>query len=288
MNTDIGFDKTYVISLKSRQARRDTIKQTLNGIDYEFVDAINGKNLKIRKLIKDGILNTEYYDPGGTCNRSIIGCSLSHIKTWKKFLKSGLDTCLILEDDIFLTKEIVRSQMDVEYGKPRNEYQMILDEINSLDTWDVIFLGKKTEDVDGERITDNLIKPIFGTSRYGAHAYIINKNSVKKLLDSYVPITYAVDVFMDETLSNLDIVSVKKSFIRQRGDLVEDELLLNPQPKNTPDSDTFWNLLYKGKLTTCSVDDIVESIEFSNYKKSSNHLKVGDQPMVSMKLRTYG
>jgi len=164
---------------------------------------------------------------------------------------------------------------------------MGMTDLNS-DTWDVIFLGKKTEDVDGERITDNLIKPIFGTSRYGAHAYIINKNSVKKLLDSYVPITYAVDVFMDETLSNLDIVSVKKSFIRQRGDLVEDELLLNPQPKNTPDSDTFWNLLYKGKLTTCSVDDIVESIEFSNYKKSSNHLKVGNQPMVSMKLRTYG
>ena len=147
MSTNIGFDKTYVINLKSRQKRRDEMEKTLRGLDYEVVDAIDGQKLKVRKLIKDGLLNTEYYDPNGVLTRNIIGCSLSHIKAWKKFLKSGLDTCLILEDDIFLTREIVRNQMDPEFGKPRIEFQTLLDEINSLDEWDVIFLGKKTQEI---------------------------------------------------------------------------------------------------------------------------------------------
>ena len=288
MSTNIGFDKTYVINLKSRQKRRDKMKKTLQGLDYEIVDAIDGQKLKVRKLIKDGLLNTEYYDPSGVLTRNIIGCSLSHIKVWKKFLKSGLDTCLILEDDIFLTREIVRHTADPEFGKPRIEFQILLDEINSLDEWDVIFLGKKIQEVPGKKVTENLVIPEFGVSRYGAHAYVINKNSVKKLLKNYIPISYAVDIFMEEEISNLKVFSVSRSFIRQYGDLVDERHHINPLKNDSPDSDTFWNLLDNSKLTTCAVDDIVESVKFTNYSKDSNFKKIKDEYIVTMKLRTYG
>jgi glycosyl transferase family 25 len=288
MSTDIGFDKTYVINLKSRQERRDKMKKTLQGLDYEIVDAIDGQKLKVRKLIKDGLLNTEYYDPNGVLTRNIIGCSLSHIKVWKKFLKSGLDTCLILEDDIFLTREIVRHTADPEFGKPRIEFQILLDEINSLDEWDVVFLGKKTQEVPGKKVTENLVIPEFGITRYGAHAYVINKNSVKKILKNYIPISYGVDIFLEDEISNLKVFSVSRSFIRQYGDLIDDANENNLIETNSPDSDTFWNLLNNGKLTTCAVDDIVESVEFINYPKSSNFKKFGDKYVVMMKLRTYG
>jgi len=287
MSTDIGFDKTYVINLKSRQERRDKMEKTLRGLDYEIVDAIDGQKLKVRKLIKDGLLNTEYYDPNGVLTRNIIGCSLSHIKAWKKFLKSGLDTCLILEDDIFLTREIVRNQMDPEFGNPRIEFQTLLDEINSLNDWDVVFLGKKTQEVPGEKVTENLVIPKFGVSRYGAHAYVINKNSVKKLLDKYVPISYAVDIFLEEEISKLKVFSVSRSFIRQYGDLIDELNLSSPIEKNNPDSDTFWNLLDNRKLTTCAVDDIVESVKFTDYPKDSNFKKIEESYIVTMKLRTY-
>jgi len=287
MSTDIGFDKTYVINLKSRQERRDKMEKTLRGLDYEIVDAIDGQKLKVRKLIKDGLLNTEYYDPNGVLTRNIIGCSLSHIKAWKKFLKSGLDTCLILEDDIFLTREIVRNQMDPEFGNPRIEFQTLLDEINSLNDWDVVFLGKKTQEVPGEKVTENLVIPKFGVSRYGAHAYVINKNSVKKLLDKYVPISYAVDIFLEEEISKLKVFSVSRSFIRQHGDLIDELNLSSPIEKNNPDSDTFWNLYNENKLTTCAVDDIVESVKFTNYPKDSNFKKIEESYIVTMKLRTY-
>ena len=288
MFTDIGFDKTYVISLKFRQERRDKIEKTLRGLDYEVVDAIDGQKLKVRKLIKDGLLNTEFYDPSGVLTRNIIGCSLSHIKAWKKFLKGGLDTCLILEDDIFITRDIVRNQMDPEFGKPRIEFQTILDEINSLDEWDIVFLGKKTQDVSGKKVTENLVISTFGISRYGAHAYVINKNSVKKLLDTYIPIRYAVDVFMEKEISNLKVFSVSRSWIRQYGDLIDERNLSSPIETNRPDSDTFWNLLNSNKLTTCAVDDIVESVKFTNYSKDSNFKKIKDEYIVTMKLRTYG
>jgi len=288
MNTDIGFSRTYVISLKSRQERRDEMEKTLRGLDYEVVDAINGQRLKVRKLIQDGLLNKEYYDPNGVLTRNIIGCSLSHIKVWKKFLKSGLDTCLILEDDIFLTREVVRNPMDSEFGKPRFEFQTILDDINSLDEWDIVFLGKKVLEVSGKKVTENLVIPEFGVTRYGAHAYVINKNSVKKLLDTYVPISYAVDVYMEREISNLKVFSVARSFIRQHGDLIDELNLNSPIEKNNPDSDTFWNLYKESKLTTCAVDDIVESVKFTNYSKDSNFKKIKNEYIVTMKLRTYG
>ena len=288
MSTNIGFDKTYVINLKSRQKRRDEMEKTLRGLDYEVVDAIDGQKLKVRKLIKDGLLNTEYYDPSGVLTRNIIGCSLSHIKVWKKFLKSGLDTCLILEDDIFLTREIVRHTADPEFGKPRIEFQTILDDINSLKEWDIVYLGKKVLEVSGKKVTENLVIPKFGVSRYGAHAYVINKNSVKKSLKNYIPISYAVDIFMEEEVSNLKVFSVSRSFIRQYGDLVDEQHHINPLKNDSHDSDTFWNLLDNSKLTTCAVDDIVESVKFTNYSKDSNFKKIKDEYIVTMKLRTYG
>ncbi len=78
MSTDIGFDKTYVINLKSRQERRDKMEKTLRGIDYEIVDAIDGQKLKVRKLIKDGLLNTEYYDDGTKYSRAKYKDGESH------------------------------------------------------------------------------------------------------------------------------------------------------------------------------------------------------------------
>ena len=41
-NLKLGFDKVYVISLPRRLDRRERVKRVLNGIDFEFVDSIDG------------------------------------------------------------------------------------------------------------------------------------------------------------------------------------------------------------------------------------------------------
>ena len=41
-NLKLGFDKVYVISLPRRLDRRERVNRVLNGIDFEFVDSIDG------------------------------------------------------------------------------------------------------------------------------------------------------------------------------------------------------------------------------------------------------
>ena len=52
-NLKLGFDKVYVISLPRRLDRRERVNRVLNGIDFEFVDSIDGyKDIDIKELIK--------------------------------------------------------------------------------------------------------------------------------------------------------------------------------------------------------------------------------------------
>jgi GR25 family glycosyltransferase involved in LPS biosynthesis len=48
---------TYVISLKGREDRRKTFDDNWKSYDYEYVDAIDGDDLDIKKLIQDGVIN---------------------------------------------------------------------------------------------------------------------------------------------------------------------------------------------------------------------------------------
>ena len=53
-NLKLGFDKVYVISLQKRLDRRDRVKRILNGIDFEFVDGVDGyQDVDINELIRN-------------------------------------------------------------------------------------------------------------------------------------------------------------------------------------------------------------------------------------------
>lgn len=77
--SDIG----YYINLKRDVKRKESIE----------------KNLK-----KFNILNVKRFDGVSNKNPHRGGSKLSHTGVLKEFLKSGLDTCLILEDDINFTE----------------------------------------------------------------------------------------------------------------------------------------------------------------------------------------
>ena len=77
-------DIIYFINLEYRKDRYDHILS-------EF-KKINLNSDKIHKI--DGILNIE---------KGSIGCTLSHCKTLEKFIDSGLDNCIIFEDDFTFT-----------------------------------------------------------------------------------------------------------------------------------------------------------------------------------------
>jgi len=245
--------KTYIISLLNRTDRRNNIVSTMDWLDYTFIDAVPGSDINVSKLIKAGVLNESFYDPAGILNKNIIGCSLSHIKAWTEFKESGESIGLILEDDAVYT--------------PSYELEKLQLDIDKLD-WDVIYLGKHEKYITGMAETKLISRVLYGHGGWGAHAYLINQSSVDKLIAKYQPIKLAVDVFIDHMTDEWNIFTVNQSQFRQAGYNIKDNRvngLVNPKE----DSDTCLNIKH---LTGMIVDEIVESIELSNYSDHKDYI----------------
>lgn len=107
--------KYYVINLKSQPERRSRMAALLDaqGVDYEFFDAVYGKNLSAEEeslCSKDNQVILEF-DNGrkllveDELSASEKGCALSHLKLYQKILDDGVERAVIMEDDLDLTQE---------------------------------------------------------------------------------------------------------------------------------------------------------------------------------------
>ena len=280
--TKLGIDKILTINLPKRKDRRKSFNDKFQTIDFDFVDAVDGSQLDIKKLIKSKKIGDTQFDPQGTTNKYVIGCSLSHLRAWEIFKKSNEETCLIFEDDVYNTKKLIQVTSDLDTNEivanPSQLWNDIWNEIQELD-WDIIYLGKKEQYVNGEDVTNYFCKPFWSSGMFGAHSYLINKKSVKKLIKKYKPIQYAVDVFLDLMIEEMNVFALKDSLFRQDTDIY----LHDKVNMEKVDSDTFHNNEYK--MTKVQVDDSVESVDFINYPNSNEYTDKRWPPLIRLNLR---
>lgn len=95
----------FVISLARSVERRAMVVQQMAhlGIDFEFVDATDGKALSSAELAKvDFELAKEVC--GHALSFGEIGCAMSHIRLYERIVAEGIERCVVLEDDIYLHK----------------------------------------------------------------------------------------------------------------------------------------------------------------------------------------
>ena len=102
---------------------------------------------------------------------------LSHINIYNKFLKSDKDYCIIIEDDCRFTTN--------------NFKKLIIKSLNKVPKdWDIILAGYYIDEDYFKSHKDNnsnlrYNKGFLNIKQFtGLHCYIINKNSVKILLDN--------------------------------------------------------------------------------------------------------
>jgi len=282
IKTKLGIDKILTINLPKRKDRRKSFNDKFQTMEFDFVDAVDGSKLDTKKLIKSGKISETHFDPQGSTSKYVIGCSLSHLLAWETFNKSKDETCLIFEDDVYNTKKLVQVTTDLDTNgivvNPSQLWNDIWSEIQELE-WDVIYLGKKQQYVNGEDVTNHFCKPFWGAGMFGAHSYLINKKSVKKLIKRYKPIQYAVDVFLDLMIEDMNVFALKESLFRQDTDIyLHDRVNIDKV-----DSDTFHNNEYK--LTKVQVDDTVESVDFINYPNSDEYTDKRWPPLIRLNLR---
>ena len=178
IKTNLGIDKIYVINLPKRKDRRDEFDDTFGKLIYEYIDGISGDEINVKELVKNKRVSKYFYDPSGSVNKNVIACNLSHLKVWETFLESKEDVCLVFEDDVVFTEEIFLTTTSMETNEavitPTKFWNDMMSQLDTLD-WDIAFLGKKQEYVNGIDKTELFCKPFWASGLFGGHAYMLNK-----------------------------------------------------------------------------------------------------------------
>ena len=159
---------TYIVNLKTSVARKEYMTQLLSkytDLDMHFIEAVDGRVLTEKQRDEAFDMKSCIRRFGKKLNPGEIGCTLSHYKCYREFLKTNEDFVLILEDDISLVGNInpifskeVHDFMSTE--KPR-----IL--LLSGDYW--YWNNKK-------------ITRVF--SAVGSYAYLINRAAISLILQN--------------------------------------------------------------------------------------------------------
>lgn len=167
----------YYINLKKRSDRNDILLKELEflkelnlNIDIKRINAVDKDELDRDKLIEDKYINDNI-----TLKMGQIACILSHKKTWKEFIKSKYDYCIILEDDIKINKEYFKES-----------FSKILDDLNNIE-FDWLYLGRNNLCIPnfykGKEIREHFYQPI--STSYGTHSYILSKQGAEKKIKYY-------------------------------------------------------------------------------------------------------
>jgi GR25 family glycosyltransferase involved in LPS biosynthesis len=159
------FEKIYVINISTNSLRKNSVKKELDGMDFEFLEAIVPEHIKDKKT------------------QQICGNRLSHLSAIKKAKYLNYKNVLVLEDDIIFDNRI--------------NYDYIMRESKDFlnnDKWACFYLGGKAR--NNLRFSNNItnhIKPI--KSMIGTHAIAYNQEFYDDIIeclnnDSLMPIDY--------------------------------------------------------------------------------------------------
>lgn len=173
----------FVVNLDRSKDRLIHVMEFVRLLDLPTmrISAVDGNQLT-KDDIKE-VLNEDRYLTymGNSPKRGTVGCSLSHIALWKKFLESDFEFALVFEDDI---------------GFDAKNLLMILAKlVHVKDQWDIVNLepyhhgGPVTVKDLGDDI--RLVKYLFEATHTGA--YLVNRKAVIKLLEKALPIVMPID-----------------------------------------------------------------------------------------------
>jgi glycosyl transferase family 25 len=228
------FDKIYVISIERNfDARHPKLSDNLKGLNYEIFNGVDGKDLieeSVQDIYDDRIARNKFsdyclYSFGHRVERSFskseIGCAKSHLNIYKEIIEKGYQKVLIFEDDAKIVNDNIHLISEIIDQIPENcdllywGYRWY-DSESKLSRFKRLFLVSPISLIlnlfrrDKVNLNERYPKPFkkhVWKSGYhcGAHAYSINFNTAKKLLDYNSPIIMLADQLFAEMNREGDI-----------------------------------------------------------------------------------
>lgn len=188
----------YVINLDRSQDRLIRVDTNLksHNIQYKRFSAIDGSALPQYEINNITTPLCRYL----LCNRSIVGCAMSHVRLWESISQSPDRWHLVLEDDAQFTNQTINVLRILSQSPVIDQDNIII----NLKCMGFGCDGKKilVKSKDNSQIV--LVESIFPLS---TNAYLITKNTAKKLYDYFIrnKINYHVDFQIAWNLQKLGI-----------------------------------------------------------------------------------
>ena len=174
----------YIITLDRSKERWAYVKPSVDklGFPVERISAVDGKALA-EDYVQTNTDQIFYSTFDHVPTRGTIGCSLSHIKTWKAFLESIFEYALIFEDDVSFDPKALRGAIEQLVNAP--EYW----DVNTFSKW-----GTGTP-LAIKSLQNNQKLCVYFTKVLSAAAYLLNRKAACQLLEKALPLKMQVDFY---------------------------------------------------------------------------------------------
>jgi GR25 family glycosyltransferase involved in LPS biosynthesis len=251
--------KTYVISLNKPDNLLSEIRKY--GLDPILVEGVNGKKLSTKE-IKD---NTSSYG-SIFAPLSVIGCAMSHVKTWKLFLESNAEYAIIFEDDVVF-EDNFKEKLDLGIKNTPKDFDILYlgcfgcqNNIN-LNTLQFAHIG--ILDLKANFKNHFVNKPIIALA---THAYVVSRKGVQKLI-TYIDhnIYTHIDINIQTLVSNklLDIYSLNDRIAYQTS--TNESKSLNVSSSHPIMINNLLSEFYIDKMVKASYISTVSSLRIGNF-----------------------
>jgi GR25 family glycosyltransferase involved in LPS biosynthesis len=154
----------YCIYIPSRETYIKNVFNNL-GLQPNFIKGIDKNTIDVDKLIKENKI--KYWNQ---VNTGRIACHYSHLSVLKQFLNTNKERCIIFEDDIKL-----------KYSKYRTLKLLKKILYNTPKDCDILYLGFCYEDCNMIQKYNDYVSVAYEPKC--RHAYVVNRNGAKKILD---------------------------------------------------------------------------------------------------------
>ena len=161
--------RVLVINMEKSKDRWDKISKELKNLNIEFekFPAVVGKDLSEDDINRYTTFTARTF----LCTHASVGCTLSHINTWKKFIDSDEEFICIAEDDATFSDEFPKVLNDIPSIFSQTDFDIF--ELYS----DALSFGKVTY-INNYKI----VRPVFGMA---SCCYILSKKGAIKLYELF-------------------------------------------------------------------------------------------------------
>lgn len=200
----------FIISAINANERRHNISLAFHklGLEPNFFSAIMGNRLTKAEM-------AHYVDDGGLLTLGEIGCALSHLSIYKKFLQTNEKYIFVFEDDVELRDDFPQLAL------PMAEF------IGNQKKGAVLLLYKaKAHTRRIQSIGQSPVHILHSLAGSAAHGYVINRIAAENILKAQTPLAFEIDAWaLYYKLLYLDIFCLDQNVVFLNQELANASLI---------------------------------------------------------------